>query len=157
MSPGSILIGRAGHPPLAPPWIISTRKHTHQEAAAAAFTHPPGDLQCPRLSQEHCMGKFYHLCKKNWCRLKKGSVPGCSSAHTELAARAGLQLPLPGGSILTATNTIPYMPAQMAAVIHQGRPGRWCKFYSLNRSALTVCLVLQKCSQASGSKIWRAG
>lgn len=33
-------------------------------------------------------------------------MPGCSSAHSELAARAGLQLPMPGGSILTATNII---------------------------------------------------
>lgn len=111
--------------------------HTPGSSCSSFYTStrwPAVPKVVPRALHEQILPSL----QKNWCRLKEGSVPGCSSAHTELAARAGLQLPLPGGSILTATNTIPYMPAQMAAVIHQGRPGRWCKFYSLNRSALTV-------------------
>lgn len=157
MSPGPIWIGRAGHPPLAPPRIIFSRKDTPGNSCSSFYTSTRWPA-VPKVVPRALHGQILpSLQKKNWCRLKEGSVPGCSSAHTELAARAGLWLPLPGGSILTATNIIPYMPAQMGAVIHQGRPGRWCKFHSLNRSALTVCLALQKCSQASGSEIWRAG
>lgn len=50
----------------------------------------------PAVPKVVLCGKLFHFCKKKQCR-EKGSVPLCSPAHSELAAKAGLQFPMPGG------------------------------------------------------------
>lgn len=79
----------------------STTYHFQQEAHIGKQSQQPHTLTrwpaVPKVVPRVLHGQILPSLQKNLCRLMEGSVPVRSSAHTELAARAGLQFPMPAG------------------------------------------------------------